>query len=497
MNKVQQAKWDEPLIMDKGYPGRRAHIPEFFEYNSKLPNEWKRKKNAELPEVSELELIRHVIRLSQMNHGVDVGEYPLGSCTMKYNPKINELIAKLPGFTTIHPDMPESEIQGIIEVIYKLQEALKKITGFSGVTLQPAAGAQGEFVGMLIAKKYFETLGDYDRKNVIVPDSAHGTNPASASMAGFKVIEIPSTDDGYVDIEALKSVLNKNTAVFMITNPSTLGIFEKNILEIEKLVHEVGALMYLDGANFNGIAGIVRPIDMGFDIMHFNLHKTFASPHGGGGPGCGPVGVTNKLINFLPIPIAEYDKEKKKYYFNYNIPNTIGKVHGYYGNFGVMLRSLAYIYRNNGDGIKEFVTSAVLNANYLMDKVSKIRGFAIPKAKNIPRKHEFIASPVPMMRDTGINAGDIAKAMLDYGIHSPTIYFPLIVKEAMMFEPTEAETKTNLDHIIAVLQEISDLAYSNSELLHNMPSNTSIGRLDEYSLAKNPILSKKLEELKE
>jgi glycine dehydrogenase subunit 2 len=489
-----QAKWEEKLITDMGYPGRRAHIPDKFEGpTSELPSEWKRRNAAKLPEVSELELVRHYVRLSQMNHGVDVGEYPLGSCTMKYNPKINEQIARYESFSMMHPNSPESAMQGSIEIIYRAQEAIKGMTGFAGATMQPAAGAHGEYVGMLVAKAYHEDNGESHRNNVLIPDSAHGTNPASAAMAGYKVIEIPSDNEGFVNIEALKFALDENTAAFMITNPNTLGLFEPNILEISRLVHEAGALMYLDGANFNGIVGMVRPIDMGFDIMHINLHKTFSSPHGGGGPGSGPVGVGEDLVKFLPKPLAVYDPETDRYSLNYDLPKSIGRVHGYYGNFGVILRSLAYIYRNGDVGIREFCKSAVLNANYMMEKFREIKGFVIPKAENIPRKHEFIASPVPMLRETGVSAGDVAKALLDYGIHSPTIYFPLIIKEAMMIEPTEAETKDNLDRMVAAFKEISDLAYQDGEAVHHMPKLTASGRLDEFKLAKNPVLSSKHE----
>lgn len=487
-----QAKWNEKLIMNKGYPGRRSHIPSVIDVPKvAIPHKFERKSSANLPEVSELELVRHVVRLSQMNHGIDVGEYPLGSCTMKYNPKVNERIARFEGFSEIHPDTPDNYMQGSLEVIYKLQEVIREFTGFSGVTVQPAAGAQGEFVGMLIARAYHEENGQGNRNVVLVPDSAHGTNPASAAMAGFKVVELPSTSEGFVDLEVLEAALDGNVAAFMITNPNTLGIFETQIEKISDIVHGSGALMYLDGANYNGIVGIVRPVDMGFDIMHLNLHKTFSGPHGGGGPGSGPVGVVKHLVKYLPKPMAAYNQTTEEYYFDYELPHSIGRVHGYYGNFAVNLRALAYIYRNGGEGLKAFCEAAVLNANYLMEKVKDIKGFAVPKASGILRKHEFIASPNQLLQETGVTAGDVAKAMLDYGIHSPTIYFPLIVKEAMMFEPTEAETKTNLDNIAAALQEISDLAYENADMVHQMPLLTSVGRLDEFSLAKNPVLSKK------
>ena len=490
--KRQQAKWPEKLITEMGGPGRRAHIPETTDIpHVELSNEWKRKEIAQLPEVSELELVRHVVRLSQMNHGVDVGEYPLGSCTMKYNPKVNERIARMEGFGMMHPDTPDQAMQGSIEVIYRLQEVLKKVTGFAGITVQPAAGAQGEYVGMLITKAYHESHEDTKRNKVLVPDSAHGTNPASAAMAGFKVVELPSDDNGYVDLEALKAALDDTVAAFMITNPNTLGLFEPQILEISKLVHESGALMYMDGANYNGIVGMVRPVDMGFDIMHLNMHKTFSGPHGGGGPGCGPVGVAQDLVEFLPTPLAAWDEINKKFYLDFSLSHTIGRVHTYFGNFGIILRTLAYIYRNGGEGLRKVCESAVLNANYLMHKFKDIEGFAVPKAKDVPRKHEFIASPLKMMRETGVTAGDVAKALLDYGIHSPTVYFPLIVKEALMIEPTEAETKDSLDKMAAAFKEIAEAAYANAESVKSAPTMTSRSRLDEFALAKNPVLTER------
>ena len=492
VNKRRQAQWPEELITNMGYSGRRAHIPQLVDVpRTNLPDGWQRKNPANLPEVSELELVRHIVRLSQMNHGVDVGEYPLGSCTMKYNPKVNERIARFDNYAAMHPDAPEMAMQGNLEIIYRLQEALKIITGFDGVSVQPAAGAQGEYVGMLITKAFHELNGEGHRNKVLVPDSAHGTNPASAAMAGYKVVELPSDANGFVDLEILKAALDENVAAFMITNPNTLGIFEPQILEICELVHGFGALNYLDGANFNGIVGMVRPSDMGFDIMHLNMHKTFSGPHGGGGPGCGPVGVVDKLVKFLPKPMIAHDEKRDYYYLDNDRPHSIGRVHGYFGNFGIILRTLAYIYRNGGPGLRAVCQSAVLNANYLMEKVSQIKGFSVPFAKDMPRKHEFIASPTKLLKDTGVTAGDIAKAMLDYGVHSPTIYFPLIVKEAMMIEPTEAETRDSLDKIYEVIKEIAEKAYENGDLVHQMPLLTSKGRLDEFALAKDPVLSHK------
>ncbi|MHA2251225.1 MAG: aminomethyl-transferring glycine dehydrogenase subunit GcvPB [Candidatus Kariarchaeaceae archaeon] len=493
MIKRHQARWDEKLIMHKGSLGRRAHIPEPVDVPSyAIPEAWNRKESADLPEVSELELVRHVVRLSQMNHGVDVGEYPLGSCTMKYNPKINERIAGF--FGSMHPDTPESAMQGSIEVIYRMQEVLKSITGFSGVTLQPAAGAHGEYIGILIARAFHEFNQEFKRNKILVPDSAHGTNPASAAMAGYKVVEIPSTSEGYVDLEALDAALDETVAAFMITNPNTLGLFETQILKISKMVHNVGALMYLDGANFNGIMGVIRPVDMGFDIMHVNVHKTLSTPHGGGGPGAGPVGVVEKLVKFLPKPIAVYDSINDFYSLDFNRPHSIGRVHTYFGNFGILLRGLAYVYRNGGIGLSTACQSAVLNANYMMHKMKYIKGFSIPRGKEVPCKHEFVSSANRLLKETGVSAGDVGKALLDYGIHAPTVYFPLIIKEALMIEPTEAEGRDNLDKMIDAFKEISDLAHKDAEEVHKMPKLTSKGRLDEFTLVKKLTLSEKLRE---
>ncbi len=493
IHKRTQAKWEEPLILNKGGAGRRAYIPESVNLPKEtIPDEWIRKSPLELPQVSELELVRHVVRLSQMIHGVDVGPYPLGSCTMKYNPKINERIARFPGFADMHPQAPEQSIQGTLEVFFWLQETLKKLTGFDAVTIQPPGGASGEFTGVLVIKAYHEARNDTKRDTIIIPDSAHGTNPASAAMAGFKVIEIPSTEDGYVDLEALKSVLTENIAGFMITNPNTLGLFEPNIQEICKMVHDVGGLNYLDGANFNGIVGVIKPAKMGFDVMHMNLHKTFTGPHGGGGPGSGPVAVSEKLRKYLPVPIAA--KKDQTFYWDFsNKKTSIGKVHGYNGNFGIALRALLYILRNGGPGLRKTCETAVLNANYLLHHVRQINGLTIPKGKNVPCKHEFVASASKLLKETGVSTNDIAKAMLDYGVHSPTVYFPLIIKEALMIEPTESESKQSLDLIADVFKEITKLAYSDPDSVKNSPHLTSTGRLDEVTLAKKPVLSQLIE----
>jgi glycine dehydrogenase subunit 2 len=489
-----QAKWKEPLILDKGAKGRRTYIPEPIDLpDVKIPDIWQRKSDLPLPEVSELELVRHVVRLSQMIHSVDIGPYPLGSCTMKYNPKINERIARLEGFAMMHPDAPDKIQQGSIEISYKLQEVLEKLTGFHRVSVQPVGGAQGEYTGVLIMRAYHLAKGDTKRKSVIVPDSAHGTNPASAAMAGYEVIELPTNEKGIVDLEALKEVLDDTIAGIMLTNPNTLGIFEKDIIKINEMVHAVGGLSYMDGANFNGIVGVMKPVAMGFDIMHMNLHKTFTGPHGGGGPGSGPVGVIESLAKHLPIPLAAYDVSSDKYYWDYSHEkSSIGRLHGYNGNFGINLRALAYVYRNGGSGLREVCETAVLHANYIMHKVREIKGFVTPRIGERPCKHEFIASAARMLSDTGVSANDIGKAMLDYGVHTPTVYFPLIIREALLIEPTESETRADLDLIVAVLRKISEDAYEKAELVTKAPFTTSSGRLDEMSLAKNPILSKRM-----
>ena len=495
IKKQVQAKWREDLIFHKGGVGRRTYIPEPVNLpQAELPEAWIRKSELNLPEVSELELVRHVIRLSQMSYAVDTGTYPLGSCTMKYNPKVNERIARFEEFLLMHPDAPESIQQGSLEITYRLQEALKKITGFSNFSVQPAGGAQGEYTGALMMTAYFTEKQDFGRKKILIPDSAHGTNPATATMAGFQAVQIPSNEQGTVDINALRETLDASVAGIMLTNPNTLGIFETEILEINRMIHSVGALSYMDGANFNGIMGIAKPAEMGFDIMHLNLHKTFTGPHGGGGPGSGPVGVIPMLEKFLPTPLANYDEKKDEYFWDTtHLETSIGKVHGYNGNFGINLRALAYIYRNGGEGLRAVCLSAVLNANYLLHKIKSVKGLNVPKLQELqPCKHEFVASAKTLVKDTTISALDIAKAMLDYGIHSPTIYFPLIIKEALMIEPTESETYQELNRLYKIIKQICEDAYIDSSKFLKLPSNTSSGRIDEASLAKNPILSAKM-----
>ncbi|MDD4568707.1 MAG: aminomethyl-transferring glycine dehydrogenase subunit GcvPB [Tepidanaerobacteraceae bacterium] len=430
-----------------------------------------------LPEVSELDVIRHYTELSRMNFGVDNGFYPLGSCTMKYNPKINEEVAAMPGFTELHPYAPEEISQGTLEVMYDTQNLLAEITGMDNFTLQPAAGAHGELTGILIIKKYLEHKGE-KRTKIIVPDSAHGTNPASASHGGFDIIKVKSDSEGLVDIEALKELVNEDVAALMLTNPNTLGLFEKNIFEISKILHEKGALLYYDGANLNAVMGIVRPGDMGFDVVHLNLHKTFSTPHGGGGPGSGAVGVKAFLRDFLPKPLAA--QKGQMYYLDYDIPHSIGKIHGFYGNLGVVLKAYAYIKSLGAKGLKEASEIATLNASYLLKKIEDM--FEVPE--DILFKHEFVVSCNNWKEKFGVRALDVAKRLLDYGFHPPTIYFPLIVDEALMVEPTETESKDTLDAFADALRKIYQEAKEGPDFLKSAPHDTPVRRVDEVKAAR-------------
>ena len=440
-----------------------------------------RKTPLNLPQTTELEVMRHYKELSDKNFCIEKGFYPLGSCTMKYNPKVNEYLANLEGFLNLHPLTPDENSQGALELMYNLQEALKEITGMSAITLQPSAGAHGELTGMMIVKKYFEAKGE-SRKKVIIPDSAHGTNPASAHTCGFDIVEIKSNEKGQVDIEALKAVLDKDVAGIMMTNPNTLGIFEENVLEISKIMHENGSLLYYDGANFNAIMGHTNPFKMGFDIVHLNLHKTFATPHGGGGPGAGPVGVVEELKEFLPMPIIEFDGNK--YYKNYNLKHSIGQVKSFFGNFNVLIKAYAYILLCGKD-LKLATEDAVLNANYIKEKLKAY--YKLPYDE--PCMHEFVISADKQKEENGVTALNIAKRLMDYDIHPPTIYFPLIVHEAMMIEPTESETKHVLDNFINVMIEIANEANNNSELVKSAPNTTIVKKIDETLAARKPDLS--------
>ncbi len=434
------------------------------------------RKTLKLPTLPESEIVRHYTHLSQMNYGIDTGIYPLGSCTMKYNPKISEEIANWDVVTQVHPYQDDTTIQGSLQIMFELEKLLCVITGMDAFTLQPAAGAHGELLGMLIAQAYHKENGER-RDEVIISDSAHGTNPASAKMAGYTVIEIPS-HEGVVDLDALRSVLSSKTAAFMLTNPNTLGIFEKDILEISSEVKKAGALLYYDGANMNAIMGKARPGDMGFDIVHLNLHKTFAAPHGGGGPGAGPVGVRKDFKKFLPIPRIRRDK---KYFFSYAHPKSLGKISQFYGNFPVLLKAYIYIIMNGGDGLTKITERAVHNANYMLDRL-KNSSYLIPFGKK--RMHEFVASAINLKREKGIRALDIAKRLMDYGFHAPTIYFPLIVNEALMIEPTETETKKSLDDYIDALIKISK---EEPSIVKTAPHHTSFQRIDEVEATKNAI----------
>ncbi|MFJ5624948.1 aminomethyl-transferring glycine dehydrogenase subunit GcvPB [Peribacillus loiseleuriae] len=447
---------------------------------SKLPKHLIRDIPAELPEVSELQLVRHYTALSNKNHGIDNGFYPLGSCTMKYNPKINEDVARLEGFSRIHPYQPVETVQGALEVLYELQEELAVITGMDAVTLQPSAGAQGEWTGLMMVKAYHAQKGE-TRKQVLVPDSAHGTNPASATVAGFETITIPSNENGLVNLEELKKHVGPDTAALMLTNPNTLGLFEKEIVEIAQVVHEAGGLLYYDGANANAILGKTTPGQMGFDIVHLNLHKTFTTPHGGGGPGAGPVGVKEKLIPFLPVPRVE--KDGGNYVLNSNHPLSIGRVKGYYGNFGILLRAYTYIRTMGPEGLRQVSESAVLHANYLRKRLEPY--FEAPYSQVC--KHEFVLSG-SRQKKLGVRTLDMAKRLLDFGYHPPTIYFPLNVEECLMIEPTETESKETLDAFADVMIQIAKEVEENPGVVLDAPHSTVIGRLDEVQAARQPIL---------
>jgi glycine dehydrogenase subunit 2 len=483
----KQANWNERLIFNLGRKGRRGHVPPKVEEKIKrivgdvnmfIPENMQRKSQPKLPELSEVEVVRHFTHLSQMNYGIDSGLYPLGSCTMKYNPKINELLANLPTINMVHPYQDEGTVQGILEILYKLERWLAEITGTHEVCLQPAAGAHGEFLGTSLMRAYHKLNRENEkRREIIVPDSAHGTNPASATMAGFNVVVVPSDEDGCVSIEALKTAVSEHTAGLMLTNPNTLGIFEKNIEEIAKIVHEAGGLLYYDGANLNAILGKARPGDMGFDIVHMNIHKTFGTPHGGGGPGAGPVGVSEELAKFLPAPRIVFDGER--YHLEYDRPHSIGKTRSFYGNVAVLLKAYAYILSLGFEGLKEVAEVSVLNANYLAKKLKEINGLTLPYGSEKPRKHECVFSAKHLKSETGVSALNVAKRLLDYGLHAPTIYFPAIVNEALMIEPTETFEKEELDRFTDAMRKICEEAYTNPEVVLKAPHNTAVSRLDE------------------
>jgi glycine dehydrogenase subunit 2 len=480
----RQAVWEEPLLNELSREGRKGFsLPPLSETVTRkvgdveryLPPGLLRRKGPKLPELSEPEIVRHFLRLSQMNFGIDLGMYPLGSCTMKYNPKVSQRIARNPKIANLHPYQDENTIQGALEILSELEQILCEVTGMDRFSLVPAAGAQGEYVGALIVRNYLRDAS-LEKDEMLVPDSAHGTNPASAAMAGFKVVKIPSSDDGIVTPEAVKSVITNRTAGMMLTVPNTLGLFERDISEVTKMVHEAGGLMYYDGANMNALLGRVRPGDMGFDIVHVNVHKTFATPHGGGGPGAGPVGVKQKLAEYLPIPTIS--KIDQTYHLDYSTPRTIGYVKSFYGNVGVLLRAYCYILSLGSAGLKTASEQAVLASNYLLSLLDK-ESYSLPFSPGTPRKHEFVVSSSPLKHKTGVTAGDVAKAILDSGKHSPTTYFPLIVHEALMIEPTETETLESLEQYAKVLNDISKDAVEDKQKIIASPHNTAIGKLDE------------------
>lgn len=476
----------EKLIFDLSRKGRRGVCFGTPDLPSKpvqelIPERFLRSEPADLPELPESEVVRHFIRLSNLNYHVDKNMYPLGSCTMKYNPKINDSTSDLQGFTSMHPLQPEHTAQGSLRLMYELSEMLREIAGMAAVTLQPAAGAHGELTGIFLIKKYHESLGSR-RSKLLVVDSAHGTNPASAATANYEIVSVNSNAEGRTDIEDLKTKLTPDVAALMLTNPNTLGLFENDILAIEKLVHENGSLLYMDGANMNALMGITRPGDMGFDIVHYNLHKTFSAPHGGGGPGSGPVGVCDKLVPFLPVPVIEKTEKNgiTVYTMNPDKPDSIGRMMNFYGNFAVLVRAYTYIRMLGANGVRRVSENAIINANYLLSRV--LEKFELPYPK--PVMHEFCLSGDRQKKQHNVRTLDIAKRLLDYGFHAPTIYFPLIVSEALMVEPTETETRETLDAFADALLAIADEAENAPDLVLDAPVKTPVKRLDEAQASR-------------
>jgi len=475
------------LLIELSTPGRTGFslpdLPDDYKGSeSILPLSVLRKNEPNLPELSEPEIVRHFIALSVKNHHIDKGMYPLGSCTMKYNPKVNEVTANLPGFAMAHPHCPVDNVQGTLELLYELKNLLAAISGMDSITLQPAAGAHGEFAALLIMRAYHEKRKE-PRKNIIIPDSAHGTNPASVMLAGYSTIKVPSNNKGLVDVEKLAAVCDQETAGFMLTNPNTLGLFETDIEKIAAIIHDCGGLLYMDGANLNALLGLVRPGDMDFDIVHFNLHKTFSTPHGGGGPGGGALGVKSFLEPFLPTPVISRKSRKDgkfTYYLDSQRPDSIGKVHGFYGNTAMAIRAYTYIRKLGPNGLKKVAKTAIINANYLKERLKD--DFILPYNSTI--MHEFVLSGDKQL-EKGVRTYEIAKRILDFGIHAPTVYFPLIVHEAMMIEPTETESRQSLDYFISVMRQIASEVEENPEVVKSAPTNTPVRRLDEASAARN------------
>ena len=475
------------LIFELSRPGRCAtDLPQSDvpaqDVASLIPAAYLRSAPAALPEVSQLDLVRHFTELSQRTFGVDSGFYPLGSCTMKYNPKVNEDIANMPGWVGLHPLEDFRDAQGALQLMFELQQMLAEIAGMDAVTLQPVAGAHGELTGLKLIRAYHRNRGEINRTRVIIPDSAHGTNPASVSVCGMETVEIASHPDGAIDLDALRAAVNSDTAALMLTNPSTLGLFEKNICAVTEIVHAAGGLVYYDGANANAVMGLTRPGDMGFDVVHFNLHKTFSTPHGGGGPGAGPVGVKKILEPFLPIPVVTQTADGS-YRFAEERPLSIGRMHAFYGNFGILLRAYAYILTMGAAGLRQVSEDAVLNANYCLARLRDV--YHAPFDRHC--MHECVLTS-QKQNPQGVRTLDIAKRLLDYGVHPPTIYFPLIVPEALMIEPTETESKETLDAFVAIMRQIAQEAADDPELVRQAPTTTVVGRLDEATAARKPNL---------
>lgn len=471
----------DKLIFEISKPGRKGYTLPPNDVPSRdvgklIPEKYMRRSPAQLPETSENEVFRHYVNISTKNHHIDKGFYPLGSCTMKYNPKVNEATSSMPGFRNTHPHTPEEFSQGSLELMYELAGTLTEICGLKATSLQPAAGAQGELTGLLMIRAYHDKQGK-SRKKIIVPDSAHGTNPASVTFAGYESVNVKSNKNGTVDPEDLAKVIDEDVAGIMLTNPNTLGIFEKQIVKIEKMMRDVGALLYMDGANLNALLGITRPGDMGIDCVHINLHKTFSTPHGGGGPGSGPVAVSHRLEPFLPVPRVV--KENEYYRFDYDYPDSIGKVHSFYGNFGMLVRAYTYIRMHGPDGLRGISENAIINANYLLARLRDHFELEFDS----PVMHEFVLSG-SRQKAMGVRAMDIAKRLLDYGFHAPTIYFPLIVKEALMIEPTETETKETLDAFADAMIQINEEIKTNKEIVLKAPHTTPVKRLDDVRAAK-------------
>lgn len=476
--------FNEPLIFDQSVSGRPgASIPtdDLDDFTFSFDHNLLREDITGMPEVSELDMVRHYSRLSQWNYSVDLGMYPLGSCTMKYNPKVNEELSALPGFSKLHPHSPDSLSQGALKLMYELSEYLKAISGLPAVSLQPSAGAQGELAGMLVIRAYHLHNGDTQRLNVLIPDSAHGTNPASCVLAGLNAVEIKSGPDGRLDPEAITPYLNDSLAGIMMTNPNTLGIFETHADKVADMIHKAGGLVYMDGANLNALMGIAKPGDLGVDVQHFNLHKTFSTPHGGGGPGAGPIAVTEKLQPFLPVPIIEYDGSR--YTLNWDRPLSIGRLHSFFGNFGVLVRAYCYIRSMGPEGIRKTSETAILNANYIKER---LRGFYHLPYPEIC-KHEVVFNDHNQEK-SGVSTLDIAKRLMDYGFHPPTVYFPLIVTGAIMIEPTESESKATIDQFIEAMISIAEEAKREPETIKSAPHVPKMSRLDETLAARKLVL---------